>query len=1534
MTPPPPVGPSTALRDASTISASLASLSLSRTHLADSTAASTQSPSGSTTSTPTVAATSSASQPSAVHQFNSLIREIKQLKKHTACAIHTLDHDGATTADNSQQCDTSTTATESSCPCRTLLQRYERALALASTIHTASSAATREQLVDRIAQLSATLLPPLQPVDSRYTLHRPSNHYLLTIARSKQQYRMPAELYDRLYDYQRESVHWMCQLHADGSGGILGDDMGLGKTVQVSALLSVLYSSRLAHHALLVVPSSLIDNWRAELSKWCPTLPLHLYTETPERRARRLQQCLDTGGVLLSTYGVLASLRDTPFDALVLDEGHRIKNPDTQQTRQVKALDCRYRILCTGTVVQNRLTELWCVMDFACGGRLLGERREFKEQWSDVIEEGRHKGASVEERRLSDELSRKLSELIRPFIMRRTKEEIKQRSAKQQQAQEQLRLEAAAAGASAPPPPSASTPELRVQKNELVVWLYPSEAQRRLYSALLSAGSEVMKHAQQALSLKRRPLDAMSLLRTLCSHPRLVRTSHKLCVGLPSDVFVPEASEAAARAELIVAESEKVRLLLLLLDEHRRGGHRTLVFSWSVQMLDLVSTVLQQRAIPYLRIDGQVPRAKRTATIDAFRQPDCAASVFLLSTGVGGVGLNLTAADRCVILDPDWNPATDAQSVDRCYRIGQAQNVVVHRFVTVGTIEEIVYRKQVFKQALTRLVQGGEQPPEAGQAAWMDGDDEGAGGARFTREELRGMFKQQDYQFSATQRQLAAMYPPHLRHSYPALDAHIERLSRHDIFGVTDHDLLSDHAANSHRHQQPHAQADELAVRRERANAASQRAKQRAETATQRLQQYVPQPPAWPSTNKRKGKADVEEYKDHAEDDGEAEDWRGAVRRAESEEEKTAEWIDDAEDEDDEHEGEEAGGAEHHWAGGGGEQAEAGWTQPPPYDSPMRAAEDDYSANCDDSDAADRGDAVEAEESVPERGADTADESDDGDLQDASIDARQLHNQDQEDEERERQGENDDGYQPDSRSTAVRGERDGSEDAAEQQPNWEAAGIATHSFPAGEQDCESVDVPRRDEARDEETESSRDGEEEQGEGAEREEPAREAEESKENDVADDRCESGVESDEADAHDADDANDSDVSGAEQPTDEERDCTEAHGDDQHDDGVQHEGESRHEVEAVLDKRSTDGRVEYRVRWKGCGPADDTWQAVDTLACDALIAEFEDGWRASAASEAGEAGDECEEEADERVVVDDAVEAEGEKGEEEGEEEEENIGESVDGNGAIDAERLVDGQEDRMDEDGTEQGGQDEAQTPSSDRRLPQPTAMALEDHATSEPADDVEALAGALAHLAVSAPESGEAYAYAQARSSEAESEGADEHVEWAEAREWAEDGSAGHSTPASARSANLVPATPVRLHVHASVARLLEDDGEPTSAATWCRTPFSAPPFDTSHTQRLVHAAAQLVRSALHLPPPLLAECICACALRALSHLLPQLPLSAAEEAHDLVAQAQQLSAARCDSALPVALLLMERIEQALDEARRHERPPVRRWLCV
>ena len=1551
----PPACPRSSAAGASSLAASLASLSLSQAEDDTSlTVASGLSTIQQPTNAPAASSTACAVIPSAVHQFNTLIRDIKQLKKQHTCTTHDANHD-----DDSDHIPVHDATTDTTCHCHTLLQKYQQALSLASTIHSASSTATRQQLVDRITALNNRLLPPIERIDSRYTLHRRSNQYTLNISHSSRQYQMPADIYGRLYDYQRESVHWLCQLHADGTGGILGDDMGLGKTVQVSALLSVLFYSRLVHHVLLIVPTSLIDNWKAELQKWCPTLPLHLYTETPERRAKRLQQCLHSGGILLSTYGVLASLQSTPFDALVLDEGHRIKNADTQQTRQVKAIECGYRVLCTGTVVQNRLTELWCLMDFVCCGRLLGERREFKEQWSDVIEEGKHKGASVELRRLSDELTRKLSELIRPYIMRRTKEEIKARHAKQQQEQQQQQLEAAAAGGAVPLPLSTtSTPELRVQKNELVVWLYPSEAQRCLYTALLSSGSEVMRHAQNAFNLKRRPLDAMSLLRTLSSHPRLVRTDHKLCVGLPGHVFARQAADAAERAELVVGESEKVRMLLLLLNEHQRHGHRTLVFSWSVQMLDLVSLVLQHRAIPYLRIDGQVPPAKRTAIIEAFRQPSCAASVFLLSTGVGGVGLNLTSADRCVILEPDWNPAIDAQSVDRCYRIGQQHNVVVHRFVTIGTIEEIVYRKQVFKQSLTRLVQGGKE--EAQESGWVAGE-EGGGGAQFTREELRGMFKLQDYRDSQTQRQLAAMYPPHLRHSYRELDEHIKLLQSQGIFGVTDHDLLSDHAANANRPPPLRTQQelDELddPARKERVAAAAKRAKQRAEAMTERLQQYVPQPPAWPSLNRRKRNGDEERDEDYAQDEVEEkeEDWREGERRKEREEEKTAEWIDadDENQDNEEHNGDSSSEGEQNANAPLDEQqgeasGEVNDQHPSPFDAPWappveRAEQSERSAEEEEEEEEDKDkdDAVGESEDLDQAVYDTVESGGAGDAESMKGPMVDRGMQHRSDEEEQQQGEED---QAEPLFAVQRNDQEGCEseeetepappqdDGHEQQRVGEEGGGAVNESDGRLWTQSGVDESTGDdEALEDQVDDKKAGEGEAAANEDEDLPIL---------LSTGQLEKSGQNDEEDVY-ASAGSDSNDTGANNTA--ATDCgEESETETNAENSGESEQENQYEVEAIVDKRIKHGRIEYKVRWEGYGLEDDSWQTEDRLMCDELVEEYERSRREEEAGNAGERSEQGEEGGD-WTVGDAEVEVEEDEEKIEGDE-------GRDSGRASNTDWLMGSrQEDQgeHDETGGEQHDDDRHSAAAKSPRALIDSAVksASKDDRVDQDADGAEALAE---KAAVDKSETDEAEDDCEAADSEAVYEDADEHTGWDDAVEWAADDISVQSTPATAPSAAYISATPVRLHVHASVA-LLMDDSEAlshdrpslSSGATLhpsaLYTPSSLPFSDTDRYRHLVQRAVQLVHTALHLPPPLPAESTCACPLRTVVHRLPQLTVPDTEEALDLLTQALQLSVTRCESVMEVAVVLMERLEQAFEETRRHERAPgagVRRWLCV
>ena len=636
--------------------------------------------------------------------------------------------------------------------------------------------------------------------------------------------------------------------------------------MQVAALLSLLFHSRLARRVLLLVPVSLTPQWESELRVWCPNVRLFSYSGAHARREKQRLACLKHGGILLTTYGMLASQQGAAlftsfspppshpdadeWDAMILDEGHRIKNPDTRLTRTVKRVSCRFRLILSGTPIQNDLHELWCLMDFACSGRLLGERATFCHLFSEPIRDGSDRNASTAEKHRAQQLAQQLTQLIAPHMLRREKKEVMKRQMEDKQRSAALSAEGGGGQQvlSSASSSSSSFSFLSVQKNELMVWVYLSEAQVRLYEAFISS-SEV----KAALNSTRSPLAALTVLKKLCDHPRLLHQQMKSFGHLAQAQAAKgggnegrrwqggegdeeSGEEAAAQlssvssldASLLLSESHKLRLLLSLLHDHRASGHRTLVFSQSVKMLDIIACALHAASPPFafLRLDGSVKKAEeRQRRIDEFSAPSSPHSLMLLTTGVGGVGLNLTAADRCVIFDPCWNPAVDSQSVDRCYRLGQQRHVLVYRFITCGTVEEVIYRKQIFKQGLFRAIQPRSsittQPHQQGEQeskeVGVEEEEEDEGERKeaavrvvapraapkrgyFTKQELREVFTLHDHRHSATQRQLALQHPPQQRQSYPELELHLAQLhtqhSQH-IFGLSDHDLLFQHSSSA-----------------------------------------------------------------------------------------------------------------------------------------------------------------------------------------------------------------------------------------------------------------------------------------------------------------------------------------------------------------------------------------------------------------------------------------------------------------------------------------------------------------------------------------------------------------------------------------------------------------------------------------------------------------------------------------------------------------------------------------------------------------
>eukprot|EP01135_Chromosphaera_perkinsii_P012322 Nk52_evm14s2635 gene=Nk52_evmTU14s2635 len=610
-------------------------------------------------------------------------------------------------------------------------------------------------------------------------------------------------LYDQLFDYQREGVLWMWNLHQRLWGGVLGDDMGLGKTIQVVTLLSGLFRKRFltpensrgsSSHietALVVVPVSLLVNWTNEIHKWSPETTVKSFYGSKSERERNLKSIQRHGGVCLTTYGTVVSNIDLlnnrgqhRWDYVILDEGHRIKNPSRKTTQALAGVDSRHRLILTGTPIQNNLVEMWSMFDFVCCGKLLGEQKMFKREYQNPIEQGNEKDALQVEKDQGFLMAKSLRELIAPHFLRREKGKINCNVVEQHENKENASADGDRNSTTASctdqillGKKNADKPKMvHTRKNEFNVWCFLTEYQTELYRTYGQS-----EQIQALLETTQSPLAALTVLKKFCDHPHLLNTNMTYC----KDLNLPKQSSSGRVHELnmntafqipleeLVAKSGKLIFLRALLANLKQYDHRVLVFSQSCRMLDIIQRVLVEDHYEFCRIDGSVKNPlERQKKIDLFNAKGSSKFVFLLTTGCGGVGITLTGADRVVIYDPAWNPAVDAQAVDRAYRIGQEKDVVVYRLVTCGTVEEKIYRKQVFKGSLMKSVSESVNPYRY-----------------FKKEELRNLFDLDDVECSETQKQLSQLHS-HRRVTDEQLNEHIVFLESLNIFGISDHDLI------------------------------------------------------------------------------------------------------------------------------------------------------------------------------------------------------------------------------------------------------------------------------------------------------------------------------------------------------------------------------------------------------------------------------------------------------------------------------------------------------------------------------------------------------------------------------------------------------------------------------------------------------------------------------------------------------------------------------------------------------------------------
>jgi superfamily II DNA or RNA helicase len=444
----------------------------------------------------------------------------------------------------------------------------------------------------------------------------------------------PAGFHGELRPYQRDGLGWLDYLQRFGFGGILADDMGLGKTIQVLAFLQRRRAHRQARGpSLAVVPRSLVFNWIQEAAKFTPRLRVLDYTG-PNRHI--LREVFSEYDLIISTYGTvrtdIAELTHFQFDFAILDEAQAIKNADSQSAKAARLLRSRCKLAVSGTPIENHLGELWSIFEFLNPG-MLGSDTIFK----------KYVGTSA----TLDETDRTLlAKVLRPFILRRTKQQVVE-----------------------------DLPE----KTEQTLYCKMEAEQTRCYDELRTHFRDALL-CKDTLELNRSKievLEALLRLRQAACHPGLINP------------------------ELAGGSSAKLDMLLPSITEVVEEGHKVLVFSQFTSFLAIVRDRLDQEGITYEYLDGRT--RNRASRVERFQSdPDC--PVFLISLKAGGLGLNLTAAEYVYLLDPWWNPAIEAQAIDRSHRIGQTQHVFAYRLICRDTVEEKILELQQKKRDLADAI--------------------------------------------------------------------------------------------------------------------------------------------------------------------------------------------------------------------------------------------------------------------------------------------------------------------------------------------------------------------------------------------------------------------------------------------------------------------------------------------------------------------------------------------------------------------------------------------------------------------------------------------------------------------------------------------------------------------------------------------------------------------------------------------------------------------------------------------------------------
>jgi ATP-dependent helicase STH1/SNF2 len=472
-----------------------------------------------------------------------------------------------------------------------------------------------------------------------------------------------------LKEYQLKGLQWMISLYNNNLNGILADEMGLGKTIQTISLLTYLIEKKKQNGPFLViVPLSTLTNWNLEFEKWAPSISRVVYKGPPTARKQQQQQIrYGNFQVLLTTYEYI--IKDRPVLSkikwihMIIDEGHRMKNSSSKLSATLtQYYSTRYRLILTGTPLQNNLPELWALLNFVLP-TIFKSVKSFDEWFNTPFANtgGQDKMELTEEEQIL--VIRRLHKVLRPFLLRRLKKDVEK-----------------------------DLPD----KTEKVIKCKFSSLQARLYKQMVTHNKLVVSDGKGGKTGARGLSNMIMQLRKLCNHPFVF------------DEVENQMNPANTSNDLLWRTAGKFELLDRVLPKYQKTGHRVLMFFQMTAIMDIMEDYLRYRGISFMRLDGTTKSDDRSDLLREFNAPDSPYFMFLLSTRAGGLGLNLQTADTVIIYDSDWNPHQDLQAQDRAHRIGQKNEVRILRLISSNSVEEKILERAKFKLDMDgKVIQAG-----------------------------------------------------------------------------------------------------------------------------------------------------------------------------------------------------------------------------------------------------------------------------------------------------------------------------------------------------------------------------------------------------------------------------------------------------------------------------------------------------------------------------------------------------------------------------------------------------------------------------------------------------------------------------------------------------------------------------------------------------------------------------------------------------------------------------------------------------------